>query len=77
MCELSRRFVFEFHVSVFDFENMCANAGFLVVVVRVVLFFFKPETRGLQTDSYRSILVHFLFTDWSVYLYTRSAVPLK
>ena len=60
---------------------MCANAFFFVVVVRVVsfsYFFFKPETRGLPTDIYRSILVHFLFTDWSVYLYTsRSAVPLE
>ena len=28
-------------------------------------------------DIYRSILVHFLFTDWSVYLYTRSAVSLE
>ena len=55
---------------------------FFFVVVRVVLFFLffssKPETRGLPTDIiiHRSILVHFLFTDWSVYLHTRSAVSL-
>ena len=42
-----------------------------------VFFFFKPETRGLPTEIYRSFLVHFLFTDWSVYLYPRSSVSLE
>ena len=48
---------------------MCQCVIFVVVVVLSFLLFFKPGTRGLPTDIYRSILVHFLFTYWYLYLF--------